>query len=260
MSDPVVTIMRDQEVAQHVEDELSRLIDTASAPIFGIDTMGMITKWNQEATKILGWDEAEVAGRSLLDTFITEEFKEETAQVLCKALHGDEARNFELTFFGKSGWRHELLLNVTTRRDIDGQITGVIGLFQDITEARDRIAELETADVPIIGVSVDGLVTEWNRKAAELSGYPKEFTLNRALVEDFITSDCKSEVQKVLTEACHGVGIVNFEFPLVTAYGERIDILLNAITRRNDNGDVTGVVGIGQDVTRLREAMMPLSV
>ncbi len=41
----------------------------------------------------------------------------------------------------------------------------------------------------------------------------------------------------------------NFEFPLITKAGARIEVLLNATTRRNEHGKVIGVVGIGQDIT-----------
>lgn len=237
MSNFAVT-MRVSDRSQYIQDELTRLIDAASAPIFGVDMLGRITDWNQEAERILGWSKTEVAGKSLLETFITEEFKEEVAQVLCKALHGNETMNFELALFGKSGWRHDVLLNVATRRDVDGQSIGVFGFLQVITEASGLIAEqhklaghLEAADVPIFGASVDSPVTGLNRKPAGLSCYTKEFTLDRALVENFIISDYNSEVQEMLTEACHGVETASFEFPLVTAPGERNDVLLNATTR-----------------------------
>ena len=41
----------------------------------------------------------------------------------------------------------------------------------------------------------------------------------------------------------------NFEFPLITKAGARIEVLLNATTRRDEHGKVIGVVGIGQDIT-----------
>ena len=39
------------------------------------------------------------------------------------------------------------------------------------------------------------------------------------------------------------------EFPLITKGGARIEVLLNATTRRDEHGKVIGVVGIGQDIT-----------
>ena len=46
-----------------------------------------------------------------------------------------------------------------------------------------------------------------------------------------------------------GKETANFEFPLITKNGIRIEVLLNATTRRDEQGNVIGVVGIGQDIT-----------
>ena len=42
---------------------------------------------------------------------------------------------------------------------------------------------------------------------------------------------------------------ISFEFPLMTKGGVRLDVLLNATTRRDEQGNIIGVVGIGQDIT-----------
>ena len=65
----------------------------------------------------------------------------------------------------------------------------------------------------------------------------------------FITDDYKVSVQNVFTKALVGVETSNFEFPLVTKDGARVQILLNATTRRDEQNRVIGVVGIGQDIT-----------
>jgi len=56
-------------------------------------------------------------------------------------------------------------------------------------------------------------------------------------------------VQTVLDRALRGEETANFEFPLMTKAGARIEILLNATTRKDEHGKVIGVVGIGQDIT-----------
>ena len=56
-------------------------------------------------------------------------------------------------------------------------------------------------------------------------------------------------VQTVLDRALSGEETANFEFPLMTKAGARIEILLNATTRRDEHGKIIGVVGIGQDIT-----------
>ena len=68
-------------------------------------------------------------------------------------------------------------------------------------------------------------------------------------MQEFITNEYKDAVSTVLNLALQGNETANFEFPLITKHGVRIEVLLNATTRRDEQGNVIGVVGIGQDIT-----------
>ena len=73
--------------------------------------------------------------------------------------------------------------------------------------------------------------------------------MDHSLVQEFITKDYQASVQTVLDQALTGKETANFEFPLMTKAGIRLDVLLNATTRRDEQGNIIGVVGIGQDIT-----------
>ena len=51
--------------SKRVADDLTRLIETASAPVFGIDTAGKVTEWNAKASGLLGYSRAEAMGQNL---------------------------------------------------------------------------------------------------------------------------------------------------------------------------------------------------
>ena len=68
-------------------------------------------------------------------------------------------------------------------------------------------------------------------------------------MKEFITRDYQASVGMVIDRALRGDETANYEFPLMTKEGARIEILLNATARRNPSGDIIGVVGIGQDIT-----------
>ena len=98
----------------------------------------------------------------------------------------------------------------------------------------------------VFGVDVDGKVNVWNQHAAHVVGFTAEQTFGRPFVEDFITGDFSASVQDVLDKALRGEETANFQLPLVTANGTRVEILLNATTRKDMEGRIIGVVGIGQ--------------
>jgi len=119
---------------ERVALDLTVLIDTANAPIFGIDSRGLVNEWNQTSEKITGFTKDEVLRKDLVQTYITEDYRESVKKVLDDALLGKETANYEFPLFTKDNRRVTVLLNSTTRRDADGKIVGVIGVGQDISE------------------------------------------------------------------------------------------------------------------------------
>ena len=128
-----------------VTRQLQTFIDTANAPIFGIDSSGLVNEWNNKAAEITGFPKTEVMGKNLVEVYITEEYRASVKEVLDNALLGSEAANLEFPLFTKDQKRVDVLLNATTRRDVSGYVVGVIGVGQDITER--KVAKQEKARV-----------------------------------------------------------------------------------------------------------------
>jgi PAS domain-containing protein len=123
-------------------------------------------------------------GQNLVERFITEEYRVSVIGVFDRALNGQEAANFEFPLFTKDMRRVEVLLNATTRRDVDGRNIGIISVGQDITDRKEeevqmtRVAQelqtfIDTANAPIFGIDENVLVNEWNNKAVEITVYSK---------------------------------------------------------------------------------------
>ena len=147
-------------------------------------------------------------GHSLVQEFITDDFKTAVQSVLDQALQGAETENFEFPLITKNGVRIEVLLNATTRRDEQGNIIGVVGIGQDITgriaQEREYSKLIDTANAPIFGVDTKGSVNVWNQCARKLVGYNTDEVMDKNLVGEFITEDYQASVQAVLDRALHG--------------------------------------------------------
>ena len=229
------------------------LIDSANAPIFGVDSQGRVNVWNKCAVRIVGYSPEEVMGKHLVTQFITQDYQASVGMVIDRALKGDETANYEFPLMTKEGARIEILLNATARRNRDGQIIGVVGIGQDITgriaQEREYTRLIDTANAPIFGVDTQCAVNIWNQSAIQLVGYSTEEVMGKNLVTEFITDEFMADVQSVLDQALQGEETANFQFPLMTKSGARLEVLLNATTRRDEQGNIIGVVGIGQDIT-----------
>jgi PAS domain S-box-containing protein len=96
------------------EREYAKLIDTANAPIFGVNAAGKVNVWNKCAHTLVGYTPEEVMWKNLVKEFITDEFKTAVQAVLDQALHGDKTTNFEFPLMTKGGMHLEVPLNATT--------------------------------------------------------------------------------------------------------------------------------------------------
>jgi PAS domain S-box-containing protein len=177
-----------------VAKEMQTFIDTANAPIFGIDAHGLVTEWNHKAAEITKFSREEVLGKDLVEVYISVDYRVSVRQVLLNALQGQVTANFEFPIYTKDYRCVEVLLNATPRTDASGRIVGMLGVGQDITERKKMEAEktriatelqtfIDTTNALIFGVDVDGLVNEWNNKAEHITGYSRGHLLGKNLLQ-----------------------------------------------------------------------------
>jgi PAS domain S-box-containing protein len=247
----VTEVYKQDRAVESVAKELRKLIDTANAPIFGIDCDGNVNEWNGKTAEIVGFTKEDAFGCSLVERFIVPSMRLSVQAVLDNALQGRGTSNYELEFQTSSNEIRHLLVNATTRRDAENKVVGVVGVAQDVTEAvhRDRAvagmaAELrhliDTATAPIFGIDIDGNVNEWNGRTADITGYSKEEAFDEPLIEKFIADSMKDRVQEILAKALEGNETSNYELEFISKAGEPIFLLVNATTRRDPENTVVG--------------------
>ena len=244
---------------------LKQLIENSSAPIIGIDTDFRITLWNDAIERISGYAKEEVLGTELA---LLLSGKDNVSKIMHdQVLAGQSCLfcTYEMVLVDKEGGNHCLLLSSSPQYNQHGDVVGCVSIGQDITAlnavrleqgriANELMAFIDTANAPIFGIDTAGLVNEWNQAAERITGYSKSEVMGRDLVESFITEDYKVSVKGVLDEALKGRETANYEFPLYSKTNARVDVLLNSTTRRDTQGQVVGVVGVGQDVTELNRS------
>lgn len=147
-----------------IAQDMTRLVDTANAPIFGIDAYGKINEWNQQSEKITGFIKQEVIGQDLVAGYIADEYKLSVGEILAQALIGRETANYEFPLYTKSGDRVDILLNSTTRRDAFGKIIGVVGVGQDITELKHSQEQvIQSSKMATLGKMATSVAHELNQ-------------------------------------------------------------------------------------------------
>jgi two-component system CheB/CheR fusion protein len=137
---------------------------------------------------------------------------------------------------------------------------GVLLTLTDMSaleQARSRLAQLsaivESSEDAIAGVSLDGIVTSWNRGAAKLYGYSPEEAIGRH-VSFICPDDRKDEVSSVLTQVRAGTAIEAFETTRVRRDGTEIDVSVSYSPILDGGGTVVGASAIARDITPLARA------
>jgi|TARA_B110000902_G_scaffold92318_1_gene109590 PAS domain S-box-containing protein len=211
--------------------ELALLIDTANAPIFGINSKGLVNEWNQTLEKITGFTKDKVLGNDLVQTYITEDYKKSVKKVLDDALKGKETANYEFPLFAKNGERVMVLLNSSARRNVDGKINGVLGVGQDITE--------------LVGY----------RNELELKVNQRTLKLNEALKKEKELNELKSRFVSIASHEFRSpLSAINFAAGSMKKYWTRMDssIIEKKLTKIEDQ--VAYMISLLDDVLLVGQA------
>jgi two-component system cell cycle sensor histidine kinase/response regulator CckA len=265
-----VTDRKQSERALRLErDKARRYLDTACVILVGLNTEGLITLVNRHACEALGWTAEELVGRNFLDTCVPTRLREGTRQRLKVAEQGDGSpvSNEILTRSGGERlieWRTTLLKN-----DAD-ELTGSLSSGTDITdrtlaaaalgEERDRAQRyLDTADVMLLALDVEGRITSINRKGCELLGWSEPELIGHSWIDTCLPPRIRKALSGKFDALTHG-DLSTVENPVQTRAGDERLIEWQNHVVRDETGHVTGTFSSGADITERNAAVEALRV
>jgi PAS domain S-box-containing protein len=115
-------------------DRLQALIRAAPVAIVSFDRSGNITEWNSAAERIFGWNEAEVAGPGPPQRCVASQAEFDD---LHERIIGQETINgLERLHRRRDGTVVIVDVNMAPLRAADGQISGTLAVFTDVTERK----------------------------------------------------------------------------------------------------------------------------
>jgi PAS domain S-box-containing protein len=132
------TISRDISERWHVEESRSRLaaiVDSADDAIISKDLNGIITSWNQGASRLFGYEPEEMIGQSIL-RLIPEELHYEEDEILRKLRVGEKIEHHETRRVGKDGKVREVSITISPIRNRNNQVMGASKIARDISERK----------------------------------------------------------------------------------------------------------------------------
>jgi PAS domain S-box-containing protein len=142
----------------------------------------------------------------------------------------------------------------------DGSFAGYIGSCIDVTEskqaeeARIRTAAIvESSDDAIIGLDVNGTITDWNKGAERLFGYSASEAIGQNVL--FLSAaDYRDDTERLLKKVWHGEIVKRHETVRRRKDGTSVDISLTISPIVDPQGRISGASGISRDITDRRRA------
>jgi PAS domain S-box-containing protein len=177
-------LLKREGKAEQASTLLAAIVSSSSAAIITKTLEGIVTSWNEAATRLFGYTEAEMTGRSIRRLIPSEKQNEENF-ILAQIGAGQVVRQYETIRLHKDGRRLHVSIVVSPIRNKSGTIIGASKIVSDISaeklaeerlrasEARFR-ATFENAAVGIAHVAAGGSWLLVNRRLCEITGYSRE--------------------------------------------------------------------------------------
>ncbi|KAI3769545.1 hypothetical protein L6452_00652 [Arctium lappa] len=252
-----------------VANEMVRLIETASVPIFAVDGNGNISGWNDKIAELTGLPLEQAVGVPLVE-MVTDDSVDEVKVMVSSALEGIEEKNVEINL--KCVDRQEtndhitLVTNACCSRDLNETIVGVCFVGQDLTAKKlimDKYTKVkgDYASIvrspcalipPIFMMDEYGKCLEWNDAMQKLTGLRREEAKNRMLLGEVFTvgnfgcqvkgEDTLTRLRILLNEVLSGLDADKMMFGFFDQNGKYVEALLSANKRVDGDGKITGVL------------------
>lgn len=149
-------------------------------------------------------------------------------------------------------------------RDEKGKVTGIAAFIQNITERKQTqealreerdFAEslIETAQVIILVLDMEGRIVRFNPYMEEISGYKFEEVQGKEWFSTFLPHEDNDKIKELFKKAAADIrtkGNISF---IITKNGNKREIIWYDKTLKNGKGDAVGLLAVGQDITERRE-------
>ncbi|MER5292723.1 PAS domain-containing protein [Streptomyces pharetrae] len=186
-------------------DLLAALLDGMDAALCAFDADGVVTHWNREAERILGWTAAEAVGRQgFAGWAVRSADAEEVAARLLSAMHAPGRQVHEFALVTKGGGRVLVRTQSAAVRGPDGRPAGVYCAFSEVHTQIDlersialSEALFEDAGWGVVLVDADLRPAVVNAHAARALGTGRTAVLGRPLGD--LLAQGVEELEAVLT-------------------------------------------------------------
>ncbi|BAZ13048.1 putative PAS/PAC sensor protein [Calothrix sp. NIES-4071] len=248
--------------AQSVNQTLKTLITASPLPIVVIEPDNTVQLWNPAATRVFGWDEAEVLGKQL--PIVPTDKIEECRQIRASIVNGETIFGIETYRCKKDGSRVVVSISAAPLSDETSTAKSILFIFKDITQQHEASAALrdseerfrlavQGADMATWDVDLRTHKAVWNDKYFSLLGYSAAPN-GEATIEMWRSAVHRDDLDKVLQAielAQRNQTVYCMEYRIIRRDNQ--EIIWLAVHGRflyNEANEPVRVTGVSFDITQ----------
>lgn len=263
-----------QQKIRESEERYRSLFASAPMAVFSCDRNAVIQHYNQRAVELWGREPArgveQYCGSVRLWLPDGTHLPHAQSSIVDVLRTGIPAPNIELFIERPDGSRLPVLINYAALQNEQGEITGAITSFVDITERKQaeealrRTAEFDEAVISNMGeglytVDSQGLVTFMNPAAEKLFGWTVDQLRGRKMHD--ATHYKHPDGSAFPAEECAGLQVLhdgktlaNQEDVFIRRDGTFFNVIYSASPLREENENISGLVVVFQDINERKRA------
>lgn len=251
-----------QEHLREREERLTMAADAASLGIFEMDLDDGTMLWeNERMYAIFGrsQEQGPFSRRDLFEEVLHPDDRKATVDMLEKAIARERDLRCKCRVLNEALGEHRMVeVAARVEQDEEGRPWRLVGVIADVTERErsalmaSRLAAIvEHSDDAVMGMDLEGNITDWNRGAERMYGYAAGEILGQH-VSILLPQERENEEPAIIARIRRGEHVQHYETARMHKDGTLIDVSLSISPIRDDQHTITGISKIARDVTTQR--------
>ncbi|MBL7991139.1 MAG: PAS domain S-box protein [Candidatus Kapabacteria bacterium] len=245
--------------------QLSMAVNKTTNAIIITDTSGHITWVNEGFINLTGYSLVEAHGKRPGSLLQGGETDWKTILAMRNALHQGQGFEVEIINYTKDNKSYWASVKADPFWGDDGALMGYIAVHKDITKRKQAEASLQfqakllnSIGDAVIATDLQGAITYWNRAAEELYGWSSGELLGKLVTEILPTTQNMDEAREIFFRLTKGISWTG-EFDVQKKDGMVFHAHVTDIPLVDENGIVTGILGVSRNITEQKRSDAKLS-